>query len=169
MGMDIKKVIREYKQINDECEKLSKERSAYKLLIQQHFDKKNIKSLIVKDEAKIGKSLKPIKIKVTKSEQVRINYLAEKLKEKLSKEIFNEIVDKSYTINDMNGLVRLLKEAGVPASEFKKFINVTENLNVPRIKQLYQIGDITSQDMKGCFEAKIIKGVRMEILADEEE
>lgn len=159
--MNIRQVVKEANEINKEISQLTNKLAAYKIKIQQYFDKKNEKKISVEviDTSSIkGKSLI---VTATKVERVYINYFVDKLKERFSKEIYSKIIEKKYTIENMDGLVKLLKEYEVPPKKFKQYISVEEKPNNAMIKQLYAIGEIEKGSLKGCFEANITKSISL--------
>ena len=66
----------------------------------------------------------------------------------------DQFIEKRYIVNNMQGLVKLLKEAGVNPKQFKKFITVEEKVNQKKINELSEIGEIDKEDIKGCCELK---------------
>lgn len=128
--------------------------------IQKYFDEQSYNSLSVKVSA--GKTLsKSLNLRAKISERVTINYDVDELKKALDSEIFNEVTHKRYEINDIDGLIKLLKSAGIKASEFKQFINPVITVDKEAVKRLYNQGDITMKDIKGCYSAKISKSVKI--------
>ena len=75
----------------------------------------------------------------------------EMLEGKLDKELVNEFVDKTYTINDLQGLTLYLKSCGVNPKKFKQFLDVEKKVNNKKLQQLSDLGDISQEDLKGCF------------------
>jgi len=130
-------------------EKYSSELASLKQYIQKYFDKSTSGFVSVDN------------IIASKRERVDITYFPEKLRESLSKKIFNKVTNKKYYIKDLEGLVELLKEAGVSPSEFKKLIDVEITVNKEAMKQAYEVGDISKEDLAGCYSAKIIKYVQL--------
>lgn len=152
---NVKQLIRDVYRLGEQIAGLQSILQASKAKIQDYFDKHDIKELEVEpDEMNGGPSLI-----AKKSERVTIEYLVDKLKESLSKDIFNEVVLKDYRITDINGLIALLKKAGIKPDEFKQYIDVTTTPNNEALKQLYAVGDITKEDLKGCYNAKIVKSI----------
>lgn len=90
--------------------------------------------------------------------QKRIAWNAEKLEENLDKEICNEIIQKVYTINNIQGLIKYLKSCGVDAKKFKKFINVEKKVDGKKINELSETGEISLKDIQGCYELKESEG-----------
>jgi len=101
----------------------------------------------------------PLKILVT--ERMYISYDAEKLKEKLDKELYLEMVDKSYAINDIEGLKKVLQASGVKPSEFKPFLVVKDEPNRKKISELFSMGEISLKQLKGCYTAKMTKSIQV--------
>lgn len=87
-----------------------------------------------------------------------ITYLQSKIEEKFDKEFCNEVINKQYSVNDMRGLIEMLKDYRVSPKEFKKFIIIQKTVNVARIEQLYELGEITMKDLDGCYEVSEQKG-----------
>ena len=95
------------------------------------------------------------KVIVTRIRTKKVFWLVEKLKEKLDKKTYNEIVDKTYTINDMEGLIKYLKSCGVDAKKFKKFIEVNEEVDETKLNNLYDRGEIKKKQIEDCYEVKL--------------
>ena len=97
----------------------------------------------------------PTKVIVTRIRTKKVFWLVEKLKEKLDKKTYNEIIDKTYTINDMEGLIKYLKSCGVDAKKFKKFIEVNEEVDETKLNNLYDRGEIKKKQIEDCYEVKL--------------
>lgn len=90
--------------------------------------------------------------------QKKIIWDVEKLEQKLDKEILNEIEEKTYTINNMEGLIKYLKSCGVNPKKFKSFVNVEKKIDQKKFNELSEMGDISLDDVKGCYELKESEG-----------
>lgn len=90
--------------------------------------------------------------------QKKIVWDVEKLEQKLDKEILNEIEEKTYIINNMEGLVKYLKSCGVNPKKFKSFVNVEKKIDQKKFNELSETGDISLDDVKGCYELKESEG-----------
>lgn len=97
----------------------------------------------------------PTKVIVTRIRTKKIFWFVEKLKEKLDKKTYSEIVDKTYTINDIEGLTKYLKSCGVDAKKFKKFIEVNEEVDETKLNNLYDRGEIKKKQIEDCYEVKL--------------
>ena len=96
-----------------------------------------------------------VRLNVTKIRTKKVTWLLDKLKQKLGKETYNDVVDKTYTINDMQGLVRYLKSCGVDPKKFKKFIDVDEVLNETKLNTYYETGALKKEDIEGCYDVNM--------------
>lgn len=94
-------------------------------------------------------------IKVTKVRTKKLLWDIEKLKTRLSKALQRKIITKTYTINDMQGLVKYLKKCGVDGKKFTKFIDVQESVDEQQLNNLSDIGEIKAKDIKGCYELQL--------------
>ena len=122
--------------------------------IMQMMKRKQRDSFIIKVETE---SLCETNLRFTKVVTKKIVWNIKKLKQKLKKEIYNEVVEKAYYITDMKGLTEYLKKCGVQASEFKKYIDIQERVNERKIDNLSEIGKIEKTDIEGCYEVALGK------------
>ncbi len=152
----IKRLIKDTFTIQRKADELTALAKTNMVKIQEHFDNENISELSVDEETDCDTILI-----AKKSERVTVDYFADKLQQKLDKDIFNEIIHKQYKVIDMQGLISLLRKSGVNPSDFKKFINVEQSVDRAALKRLYETGDIKKDDIKGCFSAKVVKSVKI--------
>ena len=87
-----------------------------------------------------------VKLKVTKVRRKKLTWKFEKLKQNISKQLYKTIVNKTYKVNDMDGLIKYLKQCGVDAKKFKKFIDVEENMDEAKLDRMYETGKISKED-----------------------
>jgi hypothetical protein len=90
-------------------------------------------------------------ISVKKIAPQKILWDVDKLEQKLDKELCNEFVVKKYNISDMQGLIKYLKSCGVNPKKFKQYISVEKSVNVNALNQLSEVGDISKEDIEGCY------------------
>lgn len=95
-----------------------------------------------------------VKLKVTRVRTKKVVWNIDKLKKCLNKTMFKNVVNKTYTINDMDGLISYLKECGVNPKKFKQFIDVTEVVDEKKFDYYYDLGQIKKSDVNGCYEIK---------------
>lgn len=103
----------------------------------------------------VGYYTNHMKLNVTRTRTKRVTWLLDKLKQKLGKDIYKDVVDKTYTINDIQGLIKYLKSCGVDAKKFKKFIDVNETLNETKLNTYYETGALKKSDIEGCYDVKM--------------
>lgn len=100
----------------------------------------------------------PKTLKVTRVRTKKVIWVLENLKQKLGKELSKEVINKTYTINDMKGLTKYLQQCGVDPKKFKKFIDVEETVNEKKLDNYYQTGQLLKKGIKnldGCYEVKL--------------
>lgn len=78
-----------------------------------------------------------------------------KVKAKDSKKLIKQFVNKTYTVNNMQGLIEYLKQCGVDAKKFKKFIDITEEVDNDKLNNLSELGELKAKDIKGCYELRL--------------
>ena len=93
----------------------------------------------------------PVKVRVTKIRQKKVTWDFKKLKKQLPKEVFKKVVRRTYTVNNMDGLVKYLKSCGVDPNKFKKYIDVDFEEDIEAMEQAYAVGEIKDEDVKGCY------------------
>lgn len=148
-------------------ETLELEESAGKLLlqidenkkkIQKYFDENGIKEM----EVPVSQTAKTqTKVVCKKTERATIKYDVDKLKEKLDDELFIEVTKRSYMIKDIDAMIKLMKESGVRARDFKALIEAKVTPDSQAIKRLYDAGEITMKTLKGTYQATISKSIKI--------
>mgnify|MGYP001282439717 CR=1 FL=1 len=97
-------------------------------------------------------SLKPSTITVTKVQRTSVNFDIPKLEKALGKKSSNKVIQKSYTIVDMPGLIEYLKQCGVSPKIFKQFISTNKSVNIQTLNQLEDIGAISMEQIEGSYD-----------------
>jgi hypothetical protein len=93
----------------------------------------------------------PKNILVKKIQRVKLKFNVKKLKSKLGKEISKKVIKKSYSITDMESLIKYLKSCNVDPEIFKSFISVQETVNENKLDELEIRGKISKDQIKGCY------------------
>lgn len=161
----------------EESEKFNVIKKAYE---DRREELQNIIRNYLKDETQFsfessqGKYKKcPTRLLVTNVIQKKITWDIPKLKKRLDKKILEKIIDKTYTINDFEGLVKYLKSCGVDPKIFKRYIDVEEKVINDQVDLLSDIGDINLEDVSGCYSVKTnvgyIRVTEKEINVEEEQ
>lgn len=90
-----------------------------------------------------------------------IEIYREQLRKTLTKEQYGKVVDKTVTITNLSGLISMLKGYGVPPKHFKEFIKSTEEVNMEKLDQLMEIGEISMEHLQGCYKADFKEDVKI--------
>lgn len=139
---------------------LDKLNSSFKQQEEAYKHRKDELQTVIKDYAdqnnlsEFGFKSKKGLIKARPILNTKITWFVDKLSEKLSKNVFSEVMSKTYTITDFDGLVSYLKSCGVDPKEFKKFIDVEQKVDDKKIDQLSKLGEITQEQLAGCYEVQ---------------
>lgn len=145
-------------ELEEEAGKLLIQIDENKKKIQKYFDENGIKEM----EVPVSQSnKKETKVICKKSERATIKYDVDKLKEKLDDELFIEVTNRSYIIKDIDAMIKLMKDAGVRAKDFKALIEAKITPNTDAIKRLYDAGEITMKTLKGTYQATISKSIKI--------
>ena len=110
--------------------------------------------------------------KVTKVSRRKVVFDAKKLKSKIGKEKFNKVSETQWNCFDIGGLARYVKSLGGEFDVFKSFFNVTTKVNESEVDRLSEIGEVTVEDIDGCYsvnESKPWYKVSFKAAEDDEE
>lgn len=95
------------------------------------------------------------KLHVTRVRRKKVMWKLEEMKKKLPKEKYKAIVTKTYTVTDMEGLIKYLKQCGVDPKKFKKFISVEQAVNEKSLDMLYETGILREKELSGCYDVQM--------------
>lgn len=99
--------------------------------------------------------------KAVKNVQTHIDFFPDKLKETLDKKVYEQIVDKTIIVKNVDGLIKMLKEYGVPPKRFKDFITTEAKINVEKIDNLIEMGDIQIDNIQGCYKVEFEEDIKV--------
>ena len=91
---------------------------------------------------------------VKKVQRVTVNFDPEKVEQQIDEDLHTQFVTKRYAITDIDGLIKYLKSCGVSAKRFKSFITVEKGIDRKALDNLIEIGEITMDELEGCYEVK---------------
>lgn len=151
-------LILETLELEEQTGKLLLQIDENKKKIQEFFDENNLKVMEIPVAQMTDKEIKVI---CKKSERATIKYDVDKLKEKLDDEMFIEVTKRSYSIKDIGSMIKLMKDNGVRAKDFKALIEAKIEPNTEAIKRLYDAGEITMNTLKGTYKATISKSIKI--------
>lgn len=144
------------KTYKSECQRLQE-------LIEVHMAEQKIskfdfvaKTGIFKDDNKT--------LKVTSVTPKSIVFDPEKLEKKLPRNVVDEVILKEITVDDWAGLVCYLKSCGADAKIVKSFLNIKKTVDSGKLNQLSDLGEISQDDIEGCYEVTERKGyIRIDV------
>lgn len=129
------------------------EKQAGELLLESDEHKQRVLNYIVNSGIKhLDVELADLIIRCQTTNRTKITYFIDKIKQKFSKEIVNEVIDKKYIVSDIDKLKSVMKQYGVPPQVLKDCLLVTESVNNHRIDELFEQGHIDIKKLKGCYE-----------------
>lgn len=91
---------------------------------------------------------------VKKIEKVSVEFNAKKLKNRLKKSQFEKVVSKRYVVDDADGFLMYLKECGCDPAVLRDFIRTEFFVDKKALDMLFDIGDISKDDVDGCYTVK---------------
>ena len=151
-------LILETLELEEQTGKLLLQIDENKKKIQQYFDENGIKQM----EVPVSETSKRKTVVVCKkTERATVKYDVDKLREKLDDEMFIEVTNRSYQIKDIDAMIKLMRDAGVRARDFKALIEAKITPDTQAIKRLYDAGEITMKQLKGTFKATISKSIKI--------
>lgn len=74
-----------------------------------------------------------------------------KLRHKLSKKKFKAVSKTTWSCFDIDGLAKYVKSLGGEFDVFKSFFNVTTEVDESEVNRLSEIGEVTAEDIEGCY------------------
>lgn len=92
--------------------------------------------------------------KVTLVRGNTVTYNLEKLKQKFEKNELKRFVDTTYKINNVDEFKAMLEKYNVPNKEVKKYIEKEQVLREDKLKRLYEIGEVSVEQLAGCYDVK---------------
>lgn len=96
-------------------------------------------------------------LNVKKIRNKKVIWFVDKLKQNLTREQQKEVIDKTYVVSNMEGLIKYLKSCGVSPKEFKKYIEVQETINETKLDNAYQTGIIKKKQLNSCYDVELGK------------
>ena len=96
-----------------------------------------------------------VAVTVSRQQRVSIVFDADKVdaiaKRKIAGHGHLIVVDKTYEVSDIGGLVAYLKGIGADPAIVKSFLNVRKSVRQEGLDQAESLGVITREDLKGCY------------------
>lgn len=145
----IKEFYNEQKEFKEKQERFNKIKQLFYNDAEELFNYEGINKLVIDNDDLEGNELV-----VNKVQKTSVIFDIDVLENNLSKEMYKEVIDKSYTITDIDGLIVYLKSCGVDPKVFKSFINVTKKVDEKKLDKLADLGLISKEKLEGCYKLK---------------
>ena len=141
--LEVATIIKKYNRQQEKVKEMNSKfdtfkKKFYKKMLDYNIDSKEI---IYGDKA----------ISATKVQSTKINFDIPKLEKILDEDILDEIIEKQYSINDMQGLIEYLKSCGVNPKKFRSFLNVSKSIDQSKLNNLQALGKIELEDLEGAY------------------
>lgn len=88
---------------------------------------------------------------VTRVQKVSISFDVPKLEKLLTKDQALQVIDKTYTVADITGLIKYMKSLGADPMVFKSFLSVSKAVNEKALDQLEAIGELDGKSLENCY------------------
>lgn len=145
----VKEFYNEQKKFKEEQERFNTIKQLFYNDAEELFNYEGIDKLVVNNEDLEGNELV-----VNRVQKTSVIFDIDALENNLSKEMCKDVIDKSYTITDINRLIIYLKSCGVDPKVFKSFINVTKTVDTKKVDKLADLGLISKKQLEGCYTLK---------------
>lgn len=145
----VKEFYNEQKEFEERQERFNTIKQLFYNDAEELFNCKGISKLVIDNDDLEGNELV-----VNKVQKTSVIFDIDALENNLSKEMCKDVIDKSYTITDINRLIVYLKSCGVDPKVFKSFINVTKTVDEKKIDKLADLGLISKEQLEGCYTLK---------------
>lgn len=94
-------------------------------------------------------------------ERTKIEYDVDAILKSLGKEEAKRFVDWNYSVPDFKRFALFLKSKGIDPKDVRPFLFVTKEVNQEKLTKLYEQGEITLEDLEGCYTASVTKSVAL--------
>ena len=148
----VKEFFNEQKEFKERQERFNTIKQLFYSDAEELFNYEGIDKLVIDNEDLEGNELV-----VNKIQNTSIVFDIDALENNLSKEMCKDVIDKSYTITDINRLIIYLKSCGVDPKVFKSFLNVTKTVDEKKLDKLTDLGLIRKEQLEGCYTLKCKK------------
>lgn len=82
----------------------------------------------------------------------------EKLREKLPADVAKQVIETTYGINDWSAFVAFMKKHNIKPTEVIPFLTIERKVNQKKVDSLAEVGEITPEDIAGCYTVEPISG-----------
>lgn len=148
----VKEFYNEQKEFKERQERFNIIKQLFYNDAEELFNYEGVNKLVIDNEDLEGNELV-----INKVQKTSVIFDIDALENNLSKEMSKDVINKSYTITDINRLIVYLKTCGVDPKVFKSFINVTKTVDEKKLDKLADLGLIRKEQLEGCYTLKCKK------------
>lgn len=145
----VKEFYNEQKEFKETQERFNTIKQLFYNDAEELFNYEGISKLVIDNDDLEGNELV-----VNKVQKTSVIFDVDALENNLSKKMCKDVIDKSYTITDINRLIVYLKSCGVDPKVFKSFINVNKTVDEKKLDKLADLGLINKEQFEGCYTLK---------------
>lgn len=95
------------------------------------------------------------------TERCKVEYDVDAICNRLEKSVTEQFIDRTVEIQDMKGLGRVLKKAGLSFSDIRPFLFIDKKVNEAKLSKLYDREVISLDDLKGCYSSTVTKSIAL--------
>lgn len=117
--------------------------------------KKGTESFVVRLDDGEDYYVNPISVRVTKVRRKILKWDFTLLRSVLGRSRYEKVVNKTYTIIDMQGLVKYLKKCNADPDIFRKFIDVKTEVDENVLDSCIERGEIKEEEIKNCYSVEL--------------
>lgn len=139
-------------ELKDFQSQLNNEKAKFNSLMETFFEAEGLEKSVVFTNCGIDGECE--KYTVTRVQRLSVDFDPTRLEKALDKDISKSVIQKSYEIINMDGLIGYLKECGVDPKIFKSFLNVFKSVDLDELNRLEEIGKISREQVEGCYTVK---------------
>ena len=139
-------------ELKDMQSQLNSEKAKFNSLMERFFDEEEVDKTAVFTNCGVDGGCE--KYTVTRVQRVSVDFDPVRLERALDKDVAKSVINKSYEIADIDGMIKYLKECGVDPKVFKSFLNVFKSVDLDELNRLEEIGKITREQVEGCYTVK---------------
>ena len=131
---------------------LNDEKAKFNLTMEDFFKQEGLDSSAVFTRCGVDGMCERYTVK--RVQRVSVDFEPERLEKVLDKEISKSVINRSYEIANIDGLIDYLKECGVDPKVFKSFLNVYKSVDMDELDRLEELGKISREQVEGCYTVK---------------
>ena len=96
-------------------------------------------------------------------ENTKIEYDVDAILKKVDEKLTKQFIKKDRVIVDWDGFVKFFKKLNADPKELRRFLSVTRKVDEASLKKLYDSGELSLEDLEGCYDAHVTKSVTLKM------